>query len=214
MKIRPLLFSTPMVKAVLNGSKNQTRRVQGLEKFNENPDWFRYDGVSNEENQPQFYEHYFETLDVYGEPTEKYTQVKSKVKPGDIFWVRETWQITDFLHPSDENYGYIYKASDNGREWESTEDWKWKPSIFMPKEACRIFLKVTGVRAERLQDISNEDAKNEGVKKRGNLYFDYMREIKGVSEETFFRELSPKISFMSLWTKINSVDSWKKNPWV
>src|SRR5690606_25026856 len=87
-----------------------------------------------------------------------------KYKIGDVLWVRETWQKTTFLHPLYDEYGHIYKASENGRKWaESDEGWIWKPSIFMPKEACRLFLKVTNVRAERLQDITDADIVDEGI---------------------------------------------------
>jgi hypothetical protein len=97
MKFRPILFSTPMVEAVLDQSKTQTRRL------------------------------------------------KFEAEIGDILWVRETFQVTDWIHPSNDEWGYIYKASENGREWASSEEnWKWKPCIFLPKPACRIFLEVTG----------------------------------------------------------------------
>ena len=115
---------------------------------------------------------------------------------GDILWVRETWQRTDFLHVSDENYGYVYKASENGREWEANdESWKWRPSIFMPKEACRIWLEVTDVRAERLQDISRGDAMQEGCP------------FANMAKET-----SPCVWFSEIWEKING--NWNENPWV
>src|SRR5690554_6919216 len=110
-KMKPILFSTPMVQAILRGQKLQTRRVM---------------------KQPK-----------------KWTDVPP-ISPGDILWVRETWQHTKVLnlHPVDANYGYVYRA--DAQPWEDIEGWKWKPSIFMPKEACRLWLKVTNVRVERL----------------------------------------------------------------
>ena len=74
--------------------------------------------------------------------------------------------------------------------------YKWKPSIFMPREACRIFLKVTNVRVERLQDISDHDVIAEGI----------------VMEKTPFIE--PCNAFASLWESINGIGSWALNPWV
>lgn len=91
----------------------------------------------------------------------------------------------------------------------------WKPSLFMPKEAARIFLKVTNVRCERLQDISEEDAIAEGIsfqfydtdfKEEMPRYKNYLNKL--------FQTSSPIYSFASLWRKINGKDSWKKNPWV
>ena len=135
-----------------------------------------------------------------------------KYEVGDIMWVRETWQITDFLHPSDDNYGYIYKASDNGMEWASNhDDWKWKPSIFMPKEACRIFLKVTRVRIERLVDISQDNAIAEGI---GIIH---MAEPTVPVYRKYKQKLgttNPILSFITLWESINGPESWNDKAWV
>ncbi|NJL76031.1 MAG: hypothetical protein HC892_14455 [Saprospiraceae bacterium] len=99
--------------------------------------------------------------------------IQSRYNIGDILYVRETWQHTKCLNinPEDENYGYVYKASENGLLFsENYENWNWKPSLFMPKEAARIFLKVTDVRKERLQNISEEDAICEGIEQlEGNI---------------------------------------------
>ena len=84
----------------------------------------------------------------------------------------------------------------------------------MPKKACRLFLKISNVRAERLKEISENDAIAEGISRSGNLYFDYLRYVKELPREPFYRELNPKMSFMTLWCKINGVDSWESNPWV
>jgi hypothetical protein len=140
-QFKPILFSTAMVEAIIAGRKTQTRRLIKTDA---------YSVVVNG---------YGGFCDEHGNP------VKPKWQIGDILWVRETWQVTDFLHREDENWGYIYKASENGRDWESNDDnWKWKPSIFMPKEACRLFLEVTDLRAERLKQITEEDAEAEGVR--------------------------------------------------
>src|SRR5690554_3627422 len=98
--MKPILFSTPMVQAILKGQKSQTRRVV--------------------------------------KPPKKCNAIPYPFPPGDILWVRETWQHTKILnlHPSDEDYGYMYRA--DGGDWEYIDGWSWKPSIFMPKEACRL----------------------------------------------------------------------------
>ena len=137
--IRPILFSTQMVEAILAERKTQTRRIvkepfQTWMQTATNPEWWK--GI---------------------ETQCKHGQI------GDFLWVRETWQYVEFgCEP--EEHGYVYKASENGRDWQDAdENWKWKPSLFMPKEACRLFLQITKIRAERIQDISEEDAINEGV---------------------------------------------------
>jgi hypothetical protein len=191
MNFKPILFSTPMVQAILDGRKTQTRRVI----------------------KPQ-------PLDVVTYAVQRvwYPEViKCSYEVGDVLWVRETFQITDFLHPTDENYGYIYKASSNGTEWETnSKDWKWKPSIFMPKEACRLFLQVKNIRVELLQEITEEDAIAEGIKPSedfAGLYFLY-GSTKNYGRITRTDYVDPIKSFHSLWLSINGPTSWVKNPWV
>ena len=77
-------------------------------------------------------------------------------KPGDVLWVRETWQ---YIPESDTDGFYVYAA-----DRENPADWKWRPSIHMPRAAARLFLRVTGVRMERLQDMSEDDAIAEGYR--------------------------------------------------
>jgi hypothetical protein len=124
-----------------------------------------------------------------------------KYKVGDVLWVRETFRAIDQEVGSPR---FEYKAT----EVINLID-KWKPSLFMPKQACRIFLKMKSIRVERLQDISEEDAKAEGVDFvegiNGNLYFNYLKKEYGGNE---------RFSFMTLWESINGDGSWNKNPFV
>lgn len=207
---RPLLFSAPMVNAILSGGKKQTRRVV---KMKRNP----VNGMKN----------------IMPDITEcPYGVV------GDHFWVREAWQAY-----KQTNYEY-----DEWDEAQSTKDVvqglhtivyradeknhpeRWFPSIHMPRWASRIDLKITRVRVQRLQDISDPDAHDEGVEyhKTGDLYEgdlsyhykDYM--CKGLEADddgekiiynnTFWDD--PVSSFKSLWQAINGVESWDENPWV
>jgi hypothetical protein len=186
----PMLFSTPMVQAILNKTKTETRRTQGLEKINENPDLFRYDGFEKELGY-----HYFERINIDKKPLEKYEPIKSKINIDDIIWVRETFFDA-------ENY-FIYKA-----DKDNFDDYKWKPSLFMPKDGCRIFLKCVSVHAERLQDIDEQSAIYEGVLRESGeeIFFNYLNNS--------FCYLSAKMSYISLWQKINGRDSWNKNPFV
>lgn len=191
MKYTPILFSAPMVHAILDGTKTQTRRVV--------------------------------------KPSKKGSDIpeKSKAKIGDVFWVRETWQHTKVLNLAwdDENYGYVYKA--DGQPWDDYDWWKWKPSIFMPKDACRLFLEVTNVRVERLQDISVKDIKSEGVKisvtPNGNLVYNLTKknaEISFLNDWGFNKDNKPTerdiwlAHWASLWSMVNGRESWENNPWV
>lgn len=174
-KFHPILFSTPMVQAILEGRKTQTRRIIKDELLqNSTPD----DDLE------------FLLLTII-----------YKYKVGDVLWVRETFRAIDQEVGSPR---FEYKAT----EVINLID-KWKPSLFMPKQACRIFLKIKSIRVERLQDISQEDAQAEGVEFvegiNGNLYFNYLTKEYGCNE---------RFSFMTLWESINGDGSWNKNPFV
>jgi hypothetical protein len=145
----PILFSTAMVKAILKDKKTKTRRVIKPQP-SYSPGY-----IGEIQKKKGLIEHICGAITMdellsrcpYGEP-------------GDILWVRETWQQlpSGFDEIPPENW-YIYKASDEL----SKECTKWRPSIFMPREACRLFLKVKSIRIEQLQDITEEDAGAEGV---------------------------------------------------
>ena len=181
--VRPILFSTPMVQAIMKGQKTQTRRiVKGMALDWLQPDMFTPEFVVNPEN----------NMCPYG-------------KVGDMLWVRETWaKVSTFPEP--DCFGkYLYKSMGDTPE-------KWMPSIFMPKDACRIFLKLTDIRIERLHELSEADARAEGVahvidKITGYCGYDYI--IGGYNLMT-----TPYHGFRSLWKKINGEQSWNENPFV
>jgi hypothetical protein len=138
MAIKPILFNTEMVRAILDGRKTVTRR---LVKFlsRKNPNWTGYvkDGLMlyNGRNEPCI--------------------KKAPYQPGDILYVRESY--------SELSFGYVYKADGENIDHLGNVI-KWHPSIHMPKEAARIWLKVTDVRVERLQDIDEDGVWNEGFR--------------------------------------------------
>lgn len=126
-------------------------------------------------------------------------------KIGDILWVRETWAYVPQSWPDEDEAHYQYKA--DGKElWRAK---KWKPSIFMPRDACRIRLEITNVRSERLQDISQEDAMNEGVYPMPHRCEGWVNPLYN------FRDCF-KCSYRFLWNKINGPlgHQWDKNEWV
>lgn len=168
MKFHPILFSTEMVKAILAGNKTQTRRVVKYKFLVCNEPLFSVRNANTTGRCP------------YG-------------KPGDVLWVRESWQhwLNDKGEPSG---SFMYKLSD-----ENFNGIGWKPSIHMPKTACRLFLQIKNIRVERLHDISEQDAKAEGVETL-NFYEGY--------------EVSSRGKFEGLWNLINGIDGWELNPWV
>jgi hypothetical protein len=190
----PMLFSTPMVVSLLDKTKTETRRTQGLEKINENPDLFRYDGFDHKDKN-----HYFERLNICGKELEKYVEIKPKINVGDIIWVRETFKST---YTTDVNgkEQFIYKT-ESIKVLDMFKSTKWKPSLFMPKSACRLFLEVVSVSVERLKDIDEKSAINEGAKHGRYLG---LGQIDGSFREGYFE----------LWDSINGKDSTNLNPFV
>lgn len=181
MKQRPILFSTPMVQAILAGRKTQTRRVV------KEPKGF----VGN---------WLFQNIEY----------VRSRVqcpygKPGDVLWVRESWQHGGMLTSGP---GYVYKSGNYPKGMI-----KWKPSIHMPKDACRIWLEIVSVRVERLNEISDSDALAEGIETWFDTLFQENR-FRDYVNDTDRGYRFPTSSFFSLWSKINGEQSLNSNPFV
>lgn len=221
MKERPILFSTAMVQAILNGTKTQTRRTKGLETFNEQPDNWKWTCTLTRPNEPAAGRHAF----FIDEAANKEVALGAKCPygvEGDILWVRETWAYSNGIEP----YGreYIYKADLVGDNVATTsyrfsfdddelDSIKYKPSIHMPREASRILLEITKISVERLQDICSADAREEGVIEPDSLrgIFDDGGTIKSYK---FGTHPAPVHFFYELWESINGLESWQHNPWV
>jgi hypothetical protein len=217
MKEHPILFSAPMVRAILAGTKTQTRRhLYVIRKFNAERMCFdrRYPPPLLDWNNPQ-----------HG-PGEGFT-LRRAYEVGDRLWVRETWRRA-CAHADDDTVCIAYRASQTpgsggllvnniprpaGVELWDGEDAVWRPSIFMPRWASRITLEVTGERVERLQDIIEADAIAEGVypDKKGRQDDDgaAFYRIGPVRGDSF-----PIARFAALWELINGFGSWGANPWV
>lgn len=156
MAIKPILFNTEMVRANLDGRKSCTRRL--VKGFVPDDAIWGFTAFT-----PKGYISCRGTFaDGYGEKF-----FKLPYQPGDILYVRETWHkgLERYMYRAD--YSDTEKFYRNGKEIEM----KWKPSIRMPKEAARIWLKCTDVRVERLQEITNKDAEREGA--QPDYPFDY-----------------------------------------
>jgi hypothetical protein len=203
MAEKPIIFSTPMVQAILDGRKTQTRRVvkpqpeQGMKIIG--PEWFEptvIDGHGEEEPGKPIFGIYAD-IDDWG--------LKAPYQPGDILWVRETWQ--PLVNSDGITVGYHYFTGQVVWIKEELilniqEPLKWKPSIHMPREAARIFLKVKDVRVERVQDISRWDVNAEGCPFR-------CESDDGMPEKQLKW-------FANLWDSLNAKRgySWDSNPWV
>lgn len=198
MKEGPILFSAPMVNAILEDRKTQTRRVVKLNLAGR----AQYSGLQWHPEDPEVWR-----ACPYG-------------VPGDLLWVRETHQ---FDPPDDGTWGYVSWAGCDASTWRDipprfqhprhviyAATWqgsplRMRPSIHMPRWASRITLKVTEVRVERLQEISEKDIVAEGAT------VDRVAAATGVSWSDM-----PTLddAWRELWSHINGADSWAANPWV
>ena len=186
---RPILFNTEMVKAILEGRKTQTRRIAKTIKYFE----------IKENNQVFARVQTNKFTSFGGGAMSLFLEKFAPYQVRDTLWVRETWaKIEDFKTCAnleiDKNLKYFYKCDDNGVEHSFIDVGvkKWHPSIHMPREAARIFLKVTDVRVERLKDIT---------------------EIKAIKEGFLS---TAKENFRNTWNSIYEKQSygWNENPWV
>jgi hypothetical protein len=201
MKERPILFSGPMVRAILEGRKSQTRRVvKGLTAGHEHTGR-SLTGLGYPASMGKWWAEF-----LHSEPGSPIYVACPYGQPGDRLWVRETWA----LHPDDGEAGVLWRATDPGWDAEGT-GLKWRPSIFMPRWASRIELEVTGVRVERLQGIRPLDAIAEGIMEYEPGAFHW--EPCGSGTE-YFR--GPRDAFLTLWDSINAKrgHGWDVNPWV
>jgi hypothetical protein len=186
MKERPILFSGPMVRAILEGRKTQTRRVVGP-KWNANV-------VDARIFTPGIGVFGCDASVGYGDRVQCPYGV-----PGDRMWVRETWAPHDDLAASSKDVGMIYYRADDENYYST--DGRWRPSIHMPRWASRITLEITDVRVQRLQEIDYLDAMAEGIPEHG-----------GNSSDGAWR-ITDK--FRELWESINAKRCpWSSNPWV
>lgn len=199
---RPMLFSELMVQALLDGRKTQTRRVIKLPKD------YTQNGLLFPNG--EFGLKYESKDDV------RNTILKRLPPPigvGDIIWVRETWSENPFFDQNND-VEFLYRATDR-----PFEGHKWQPSLFMPKAACRLFLEVTNVRVERLNDISEIDAEKEGINLVGhNCYENYLVSkdwnYLGINQKNCHMLEDPVGSFASIWCSSNGLKSWELNPFV
>ncbi len=242
MKERPILFNAEMVRAILDGRKTQTRRVISEKTLN----LLKMAARAGEC-------HPIIDGDPIDPRSQSYCwQFSPLGKPGDRLWVRETWGVVSQafnddgfripwtpqrpatpVHELPFGNGYysghvIYRA-DGGFIWSGDDDGDgertaWHPSIHMPRKTSRIDLLITGVRVERLQSITHEDAEAEGIHTEvwdqtvvarsyaeKDAFFQFWSEGMDhyVNMEELYRE-----SYRTLWESIYGAGSWNANPWV
>lgn len=217
MAIKPILFNTEMVRAIMDGRKTCTRRMVKPQPDEKHTYQLGFVTDSTEKKEVGCFGF---GIDEYGGSIQ---YAKSQYQPEDILYVRETWERFECWNCEGDERGncskepkksvldkacgcYMYRATD-----EISGDAKWHPSIHMPKEAARIWLKVTNVRAERLQDITEDGAKAEGaIDNRGFIHS---------PENEYDRIYTAREHFIEIWDrtiKKSDLDiyGWDANPWV
>ncbi|HCF5848268.1 hypothetical protein [Pseudomonas aeruginosa] len=235
MKERPILFTGPMVRAIIEGWKTVTRRVM---KYQPHEDASVTVGNYNVtvvdrhgEQQPGP-----EAFGAWWSDGERGC-ICPHGQPGDRLWVRETWTDVNLCGAP----ALAYRADEDIRDlmeepgflddrgafnyddprvkpypfacWYADLDQaRWRPSIHMPRWASRILLEITAVRVERLQDISDDQAEAEGVEGPENIT--NVDVWDGAERELFNAMNQPRARFRRLWSDINGSESWDSNPWV
>lgn len=201
-KERPILFKGPLIRAILDDRKDVTRRLPGLKEINKRPGDYISDG-QNESGDWLFRDAQGCTVIVkcpYG-------------KDGDRLWCRETWRAVErksdsvdgILFAADEAFIPIENTQAAADRWVEAYDngkhgKRWRPSIFLPRWASRLDLDIASIRPERLQDITEDDARREGVD----------------SDPGMPAATTHRTSFAFGWDKINGKSglTWKRNPWT
>lgn len=211
IKYTQVLFKDAMIRAILNGTKTQTRRLMKPQPYHLKPGdglpgiWNWDAGYHGKNDKHPLYMVHGESENV----SDLIRDIKLHIPPpkgnvGDRMWVREAWKVHQLEGITGLEYpNILYRADSRTRLLLGIIVWKylrddatWRPSIFMPKWACRIHLEITRVRAQRIQDISTADCLAEGI------------DHKTMND--------PRVEFQWLWDSINGKHDleWNSNPWV
>ena len=219
MKDRPILFSAPMVRAILEGRKTQTRRI-----VKPQPEAIPVEHLYGKPPGTLWWSCRSVPLVIEQQHMPSYCPYGQR---GDRLWVREAWGLDAYT--GDMQFSIKYRAGGDSyvTERNESDEWvpiyqrymdgcglddkwdRWRPSIHMPRWASRITLEVTGVRVERLQDITEDDAKAEGAMHWWNGL------PHNEQTEAYCGGVGPVGAFHSLWNSINKDRApWGSNPWV
>ena len=228
-KETPILFSTAMVQAILERRKTMTRRTKNLDFINNRPNEWKLTDKFTHVGRFEREQYVFRFIN---EEDGSFIDVLCPYsKQGDVLWVREEhyrygqWiekegvftkrgrQKWQFIPHTDE-IRYSDNPPEEFRKGMHNKDphhigWYKRLARFMPKSACRVWLEVTDIRVERLQDISEDDAEMEGL-----VAYDEYSYIPGEAVMQIEKHNSAYGQFKKLWHSINGEESWNQNPWV
>lgn len=199
-KLIPMLFSTEMARANMEGRKTETRRI--IKK--QPPEGCVFIGATDYHNTDSRIKRGYYWCDGTSGNMQGFWPANDQSlfcpygQIGDVLWMRETFCFINKYHYAASVCSPRYDKPDSG----------WKPGIHMPLEACRFFAEIIEIRVERLHEITQSDALAEGIKviEEDEAYYDYM--------QTGGSYANARGSYTSLWIKINGDQSWSDNPWV
>jgi len=206
MADRPILFSGPMIRAILAGRKTQTRRniKQPFQSGYFQGEIF-VDVIKANSTAPKAFRF---SADAVGGGAVLNEVFEPRINEGDRLWVRESWKATGlaaFNKPSETRICGRFAYQADAEQLPRDQMIPWRPSIHMPRWASRLTLTVTDVRVERLQDITLRDAFAEGCA---------IRQIDLFGAEGEQRNEIGRAYYRSVWEDINGPGSWRSNPWV
>lgn len=225
--MKPILFNAGMVRAILNGSKTVTRRCAKFERRKEFPN------VNLSASACEVDRYGKDAYCVYKRIGSYWNDMTYPLKPkyviGDILYVRETWNqlalVNKYGYTHYDNSFYVYRADaeqpdlfDNDGKYIDDSERKWKPSIHMPMKAARIFLRVTDIHIERLQDIRYYEVYQEGIKSV-DICNNYCKRKDTCANAQYLGKCRVVDCFECLWNstiKKNDIDQygWDANPYV
>jgi len=190
--MKGILFKPWKIKAIAEDDREwMTRRLGGLKEINKEPDKWTCNGWAGSWQG-------FAFSDKSSATTSRI--VKPRYQVGEVVYLKEAWRMSWYKFGNDRQIPYYRLGT--GRE---NQKGIWKSPLFMPEWAARLFIKITDIRAERLQEITEEDAITEGIYRGGNYYSD---NIHAAVDDTACS------AFKRLWNSINKDYPWESNPWV
>jgi len=199
MRERGILFSNPMVRALLAGTKTQTRRALSVQSAGP-PDEAVLAALLRRFGAPGERLWVRESYVAFGRWQTRFNGRKG----------RDEWFFTDLTLASGLAYRFDGADPDAARDASAAPTWHPRPALFMPRAASRILLEVTEVRVERLRDIGPEDAIAEGILRAGDGFAQADAQVGAPARTT----RDPVLAYRSVWEAINGAGSWDGNPWV
>ena len=196
IKSKGIMLKPELINAFIRGDKTQTRRTQGLDEINESPDdWTAVITASMGDYWYTFFQN---------EKTGKKLHIKFPYgMPGEHVYFKETFKKTDD--------GILFQADLPESEW---KDHKWTSKMFLKKVDARCWAELEGIRMQRLNDISMDDSKAEGISYMKKANRNFFKNYLSDTGEHSYNVKNANMSFYSLWIAINGEDSYKKNPYI